>query len=306
MTSRPELSDEEFFAYILTPQRSARTSITISRFVYPVIGSNVEYLHLLTYLSIMTFRVRLELLFSGRTWIRVVVVPGASEPAGPFCGCPEVGLRIVYVWCEDYGVLVLFVPSVRLFLVSGRPVGALKWRLVRINVLMVFVHPLAPFSVAICVGLSLSNLCPFSIFMVFVHRFGLLLVSDRRRQHARERQFGKKNVVHFLAKFRPRCYVEKCVELNGCMKTLLSGTGFRPVWSRRLRWLHEKPSKWNIAWCHFWCSSECFGPSSLARSLAGSVARWLFLIYNLYKSFLRIYLFLYLTMEPRYKLCRKG
>ena len=90
-------------------------------------------------------------------------------------------------------------PSVRLFLVSGRPVGALKWRLVRINVLMVFVHPLAPFSVAICVGLSLSNLWPFSIIMVFVHRFGLLLVSDRRRQHARERQFGKKNVVHFLA-----------------------------------------------------------------------------------------------------------
>ena len=47
-------------------------------------------------------------------------------------------------------------PSVRLFLVSGRPGGALKWRLVRINVLMVFVHPLAPFSVAVCVGLSLS------------------------------------------------------------------------------------------------------------------------------------------------------
>ena len=130
-------------------------------------------------------------------------------------------------------------PSVRLFLHSGRPVGALKWRLVRINVLMVFVHPLAPFSVAVCVGLFLS----LSIFMVFVHRLGSSLVSGLRRQLARERKFGQKNVVHFLAKFRPRCYVEKCVELNGCMKTLLSGTGFRPVWSRRLRWLHEKPSK---------------------------------------------------------------
>ena len=135
--------------------------------------------------------------------------------------------------------MVLFVPSVRLFLVSGRPVGALKWRLVRINVLMVFVHPLAPFSVAICVGLSLS----FFNFHGFRASVGLFVRFRRRRRLARERKFGQKNIVDFLAKFRPKSYVKKCRELNGCTKTIVSGLAFCPVWSRRLRWLHENPSK---------------------------------------------------------------
>ena len=129
--------------------------------------------------------------------------------------------------------------SVGPFLVSGCPIGAPKRLLVGIN-FGGFRASAGAFLASRFLSLSYRRFqipwfsCIGWALLWFPVDVGHLPVIEN---------LAKKTSFIFWPNFVRRVLSKKCRELNGCTNSLLFETAFRPARSRRLRRLHEKPSK---------------------------------------------------------------